>query len=90
MDYIAEANDELVAYEVEDSAFGIWLDEAPFKNEVVWHAEKDLRIGNNVYDCMIPYERTPGGFLACGHGMKPAVMIDCHNKTMEMLNQLGY
>ena len=86
-EYIAQNFDNLINYTNEDTSTGIWIDEAPFKNNVSY-VNNDLVHGRwvqnnqglrccdtkNVTACSVNSGIAP---LMLGHDLGPEVMRDC-------------
>jgi len=78
-EYVANHIDSLYEYQGEDASLGIWMDESPLKNTVLW--EKSAAFANEG-NCHDPK------FVMVGHQLSPTKMRACYTSGDETTHEV--
>ena len=76
--YVADHQQELVEHQGEDTTLGIWLDESPLKEKVVWINKEAFANEGNCHNSTL---------LVIGHEISPQKMRACYETGDEVNNE---
>ena len=78
-EYVAEYKDTLFNYQGEDVSIGIWLDESPLKEKVVWITSRNFSNNGNCKDA---------NYVMIGHNINAVKMKACNQHLDEVKHEV--